>query len=163
MMNWDAVIALAEIAGVIAVIASIVYVGVQIKQNTAIARATIVHETSVFYSRFYELLAGDADLTDIYRRGIQGEELSANETLRFESLLEIYMAVLEDLDHQYNANLYFDEDDDVDLVEFMAPSYKAFLSSPVARDWWMRVAKDSTTPSMHEKMSAIMSRWEVEC
>ena len=63
----------------------------------------------------------------------------------------------------YNANLYFDEDDDVDLVEFMAPSYKAFLSSPIARDWWMRVAKDSTTPSMHEKMSAIMSRWEVEC
>jgi len=78
MMNWDAVIALTEIAGVIAVIASIIYVGVQIKQNTAIARATIVHETSVFYSRFYEVLAADADLTDIYRRGIQGEELSAN-------------------------------------------------------------------------------------
>ena len=162
-MNWDAIIAVAEIAGVIVVIASLIYVGVQIKQNTAIARATIVHETSVFYSRFYELLARDADLTDIYRRGIQGKELSDIEVLRFESLLEVYMAILEDLDHQYKANLYFDEDDDVDLLEFMAPSYKAFLSSPIARTWWMRVAKDSTNPSMYKKMSGIMSRWDAEC
>ena len=59
-MNWDAVIAVAEIIGVMAVIASLIYVAMQIRQNTAIARANIVHETSVFFSRFYELLASDA-------------------------------------------------------------------------------------------------------
>ena len=51
-MNWDAVIAVAEIVGVMAVIASLIYVAMQIRQNTAIARANIVHETSVFLHCF---------------------------------------------------------------------------------------------------------------
>jgi hypothetical protein len=72
-MNWDAVIAVSEIIGVVAVIASLIYVGAQIRQNTDIARATIVHETSVSFSRIHELLADNEELSDIYVRGVAGE------------------------------------------------------------------------------------------
>ena len=74
MISWDAVIAIAEIGGVFAIIASLIYVAAQIRQNTDIARATIVHETSVSFSRFHELLAADAELTDREGRGINGDD-----------------------------------------------------------------------------------------
>jgi hypothetical protein len=162
MINWDAIIAIAEIVGVVAIIASLIYVAAQIRQNTAIARATIVHETSVSFSRFHELLAADAELTDIYVRGIDGDDLSIVESRRFESLIEITMAYLEDVDHQYKSDLYFDEEDDIDLILYVAPTYRRFFSSPLFRDWWRDVAPDSTTPSLYFKISNIMKGWDAE-
>ncbi len=161
-MNWDAVVAFAEIIGVVAVIASLIYVAAQIRQNTDIARATIVHETSVLFSRFHEVLATDAELADIYCRGTNGEDLSEVEVLRFLSLVEMYLTLLEDIDHQYKSDLYFDEDDDLDIIEFIAPTYRSLFSSPIARDWWKGMAQHSTTPSLYAKISNIMAKWDAE-
>ena len=33
-MNWDAITAIAELAGVVAVVVSLIYVGFQVRQNT---------------------------------------------------------------------------------------------------------------------------------
>ena len=161
-MNWDAVIAVSEIIGVVAVIASLIYVGAQIRQNTDLARATIVHETSVSFSRIHELLADNAELSDIYVRGVAGEELSVVDARRFTSLIEITMAYLEDVDHQWKSGLYFDEDDDTDIVVFLAPTHREFFSSPVFREWWRQVAPDSTTPSLFVKISNILANWDAE-
>ena len=161
-MNWDAVGAISEIVGVVAIIASLIYVAIQIRQSTDIARATIVHETSVSFSRFHELLAADAELADIYLRGVKGEDLTEIDTRRFNSLIEITMAYLDDVDHQYKSDLYFDEDDDIDLILYIAPTYRKFFCSPLFRKWWKDVAPDSTTPSMYFKMSEIMASWDAE-
>jgi hypothetical protein len=168
-MNWDAVGAIAEVAGTIGVIASLVYVAVQVRQSSKLidqsilaTRSAMIHDTTVSYCRFFELLAGDADLADIYRRGTSAEELSQNDKIRFESLIEIYMAWLEDVDHQYQSELYFDEDDDIDLIEFMAPAYKSLLLSPTGRDWWIRVAPFTSTPSAYAKLNKIIGQWEAE-
>jgi hypothetical protein len=161
-MNWDAVIAVAEVTGVVAVIASLIYVAAQIRQNTKIASATIVHETSVSCSRFHELLAADAELCDIYLRGIDSEKLSRVELLRFNSLIEMTMVYLEDIDHQWKTGFYFDEDDDIDLIEYVAPTYRALFSSRYFRDWWKHVGPDSTTPSLYIKISRIMAGWDAE-
>jgi hypothetical protein len=168
-MNWDAVSAIADALATVGVIASLIYVAVQVRQNSKLidqsilaTRSEIVHDTSVSYCRFFELLAEDADLADIYRRGTSGEELNQNEAIRFESLIEIYMAWLEDVDHQYKSDLYFDEGDDYDLVEFMAPAYKSLLLSPAGRAWWNRVAQHTSTPSLYAKISKIIAQWDAE-
>ncbi len=108
-VNWDAVLAITEVVGVVAVIASIIYVAVQIRQNTSIARATIVHETNTSAMRVPELIAQDAELADIYRKGLDGESLQGADLVRFTALVEIYLTWLEDVDSQYMSNLYFDE------------------------------------------------------
>ena len=159
-MNWDAVIGFTEIIGVVAIVVSLVYVAAQIRQNTDIARAMIVHETSVSFMHFHEILACEAELADLIHRGTCGEELSDVETFRFQSLVEMYMALMEDIDHQYKSDLYFDEDDDVDIIEFMAPAFRPLLSSPIARDWWKNMAPHSTTPSLYLKISKIMEKWD---
>ena len=45
-MNFDAIIAVSEVIGVIAIIASLIYVATQIRQSATIARATIIHATN---------------------------------------------------------------------------------------------------------------------
>ena len=61
-MDWNAVSAIAEIIGALVVVASLIYIAVQIKQNSTLlkqntdfARASIVHETNVFGTQLYEL------------------------------------------------------------------------------------------------------------
>ena len=166
-VNWEAIVAIVEVVGLLAVVASLIYVAVQVRQNselisqnTLVARSAMVHETSVTYSRFFELIAESPDLASIYRRGINSEELDPDEIVRFESLLAVYFTYLEDSDHQYKSDLYFDEDDDEDLIEFMAATFRDMLSCKYGAEWWDRTAKASSTPSFYNKIQRIRAGWE---
>jgi hypothetical protein len=165
-MNWDAVGAIAESLAALGVIASLMYVALQVRQNSKLidqsilaTRSAMVHGISVSFSRFYELLAQDSELSDIYQRGIRGEALTDNEVGRFESLIIIYVTWLEDADHQHMSDLYFEEDD-TDPVEGMAFIFRPLLSSPIGRQWWSRVAEELTTPSLYAKITKIMAQWD---
>jgi hypothetical protein len=161
-MNWDAVIAVAEILGAIAVVASLVYLAAQVKQSTRLGRADMVHATSDSWADYTRMIATDGELADIYLRSIKGEQLMPVETLRMRFVIETYMALLEDSDHQYKSGLYFDEEDGVDFVEYIAPTFKELFQSPVGRHWWATIAENSTTPSLYAKMNRIMLKWDTE-
>jgi hypothetical protein len=167
-VNWEAIVAIVEVVGLLAIVVSVIYVAVQVRQNSdlisqniLVARSTMVHETSVIYSRFFELIAESPDLANTYRRGINSEELDPDEVIRFESLIEVYFTYLEDSDHQYKSDLYFDEDDHEDLVEFMAPTFRDMLSCKYGSEWWDRTAKAKNVPSFYNKIQKIRAAWEV--
>jgi len=164
VVDWNAVSAIAEIIGAVAVIGTLIYVAVQIRQNSLLlkqnidfARASIVHETNVSQTQIYELIAQDKEVAEIFRRGINGEILDGTELLRFESLLNIYCSWLEDVDRQFRADLYFDEDDEGDLLDYMAPYFKRLLRSEAAKNWWEREGNYQYTPSFDSKIRKIMS------
>ena len=168
-MNWDAIVAIVEVVGLLAVVVSLIYLAIQVRQNsqlmnqnTFVARSAMVHETSVFYARFFELIAENSELASIFHRGTNSEELNPVEVERFEALLEVYFTSLEDMDHQFKSDLYFDEDDGEDLVQFMAPAYRDMLNCKHGSDWWDRTAKIRCAPSFYEKIQKIRARWEPE-
>lgn len=168
-MNWDAIVAIVEIIGLMAVVASLIYLAVQVRQNsqlisqnTLVARSAMVHETSAFYARFFELVADNSELASIFHRGKNSEELNPVELERFEALLEVYFTSLEDMDHQYESDLYFDEDDDEDLMQFMAPAYREMIMCKHGSAWWNRVAKARCTPSFYGKIQRIREGWAAE-
>ena len=168
-VNWNAIVAIVEIVGLLAVVASLVYLAIQVRQNSQIisqnslvARSGMVHETSVFYARFFELIADNSELASIFHRGIKSEELDPVELDRFEALLEVYFTSLEDLDHQFKSDLYFDEDDDEDLIQFMAPAYRNLIMCTYGSDWWNRTGKVRCTPSFYDKIQQIRKGWAAE-
>ena len=168
-MNWDAIVAIVEIVGLLAVVASLVYLAIQVRQNsqlisqnTFVARSAMVHETSVFYARFFELIADNSELASIFHRGKNSEELDPVELERFEALLEVYFTSLEDMDHQFKSDLYFDEDDDQDLMLFMAPAYRDLIMCSHGSDWWNRTAKARCTPSFYCKIQNVREGWAAE-
>jgi hypothetical protein len=71
-MNWDAVSAIAEIIGVLLIVASLAYVARQLGQNTAMMRASAASER---LERDYELvlpLIESGEFADIWIKGDHG-------------------------------------------------------------------------------------------
>lgn len=87
-MNWDAIIAIAEVIGVAAVVISLLYVGHQVRQNTLqlrqdnlreIVRGTL--DTNWFYHR-------DPTAFDVFRRGVRSfQDLKPREKALFHSVI----------------------------------------------------------------------------
>jgi hypothetical protein len=87
-MNWDAV---AEVLGAFGVIASLAYLAVQIRQNTALMDRTARAAKGAAYQDFLGYFQSatlpavhDAEIAEIVRRGmIDVDSLSEAETFRF--------------------------------------------------------------------------------
>ncbi len=94
-MNWDAVGAIAEIVGAIAVIASIVYLATQIRSNSAIARAESQREL-LDISAWFAGTQTDAELRRVVRAGFNNfAGLSKDEQLQFHSWIHPIAAQIE--------------------------------------------------------------------
>lgn len=140
-MNWDAIAAIAEVIGVIAIIASLIYVAIQVRQNTAITRANIINETNADAQRIPELIAQDAELAAIYDKGMHGESLTGADLVRFIALVEMYLLWLENVDTQFRADLWFKEEDLEDVVDKLSHEFVPMFSTPEVRQWWHDFAK----------------------
>jgi len=58
-MNWDAIGAVGEILGALAVFASLIYLALQIKQNTQSLRASAKHEATSRQLDYFDTLLGN--------------------------------------------------------------------------------------------------------
>jgi hypothetical protein len=61
-MNWDAIGAGGEVLGAIAVIATLLYLGMQISQTNRIAKSSVARELQQKYSDVYTLIATNAEI-----------------------------------------------------------------------------------------------------
>jgi hypothetical protein len=94
-MNWEAVGAIAEAAGAIAIFVSLIYVAVQIRQNTQqFTRSVEANQLAAFErniesgNRIRELLILNPDLTELLLRGLKSYKgLGAQEKMRFGMLM----------------------------------------------------------------------------
>ena len=83
-MNWDAIGAIGEIAGALVLVISLVYVGIQIRQNTRAMRYQAGQNLIDMQVRLNAMLAENSDLAGIIQLGMSGRDaLSADEQLRF--------------------------------------------------------------------------------
>ena len=75
---------LAEIVGVFAIVASLIYLSLQARQDNRNTRLESVHAMSTEFNSFYDMLASNGDLADIFNRGhVDLQSLDATEQLRF--------------------------------------------------------------------------------
>lgn len=68
-MNWDAISAIAEILGAVAVVASLMYVGMQVAQNTAMMRVGAASETLEKDFELTNPIVESAELADVWSKG----------------------------------------------------------------------------------------------
>jgi len=67
-MNWDAIGAIGELLGAAAVLATLIYLALQIRQNTAATRAQIHQSRSDQALEFFLFGAGSSELMDILEK-----------------------------------------------------------------------------------------------
>lgn len=81
-MNWDAVAAISEIVGTTAVVVSLIYVGIQIRQITAVARSSARQSITELMLGSTSSLVEDSALAAAFVKEMKGQKLGEVERLR---------------------------------------------------------------------------------
>jgi len=100
---------LGQIVGSLAVIASLIFVGLQIRQNTKATRATALQLNADYWLNYFSLLA-DKELSDVYSKGSLGRvELEGSQFGQFFVLCRATFMGCENQHHQYLSGLLDDD------------------------------------------------------
>ena len=129
---------LGEFVAAVAVVVSLIYLAVQIRQNTQQIKQSIssvkasAYQTSLSSAAgFIVNVAQDPDLADIYRRGLQGDSLNETEWIRFRFVISNLFGHYEHLYYQHRAGLAEPE-----LWESRAANMEWYFAQPGWRSYW---------------------------
>ena len=94
-MNWEALGAIGEVVGAIAVIMTLGYLALQIRQNTASVRTSTQQQLATVFSTLNMTMGSNPDAARVYLQGLHNpDELDDDEiarfTLMFQSAIRLY-------------------------------------------------------------------------
>jgi len=123
---------ISQIIGVGAIFASLVFVGLQIRQNTLTTRAASHNAVSNSLNEVNRMFAENADLTKIWLTGMADRQtLTPEERWRFDSAMRAYMHVVETMYIQASLGT-----GDKSVLRAEEEGIKALFGSPGMRAWW---------------------------
>jgi hypothetical protein len=128
LSSWSQI---AEIAGAIAVVLSLVYVGYEIRQNTVSTEAEAFREISSSLSDFSFSIGADDELTRIFDAGLlQNKEMSGQERARFSYLMNSF-------GHRMESSFVLYESGIIDSEQFVgvASICSIFFGLPGGKQW----------------------------
>ena len=105
-MNWEAIGAVGEIAGAAAVFASLIYLSLQIRQNTRAIRGSAERETVSLQQSALQPVAASLELAGVHGRALfQFSEMSPAEQIQFHRTMTALFQSFESAHYQHGANL----------------------------------------------------------
>lgn len=85
-MNWEAISAIGQLIGAIAVIITLIYLSIQMKQNTEAVATSTYESTMTGFNDINVVVASTPELASILNRGYMNtNELTKIETVQFNS------------------------------------------------------------------------------
>ncbi len=130
-MNWNAISAIADVIGVIAIVVSLIYVSVQIKQNTKVARAATRQAISESTENLGSDLISNGEIAEIFVKHLSGKELSPVENLRLQARCYRDMQHWENIHYQYSEGLV-----SKDQWEGFRKNLFSLLAIDAYREYW---------------------------
>jgi hypothetical protein len=127
-MNWEAIGAVGEIVGALVVVLTLIYLSVQVRQNSKLAMATI-RENRIDSSQ--KIIFALAEASELLVKSGQGEDLSASESMRLDFLMRAMFRDWEGYAYQNHTGLLEDSEWDA-----MRETWRENLSSPGVREAW---------------------------
>ena len=109
-MNWDAIGALGEILGAMAVIGSLLFVGVQIRSNTRATQIATTHNLTDIFLTVAAKISEDPEMARIWAQQSRDiSVLSASDLQRLVPLNVMVLRSFEDVFHHHQAGQMSDE------------------------------------------------------
>ena len=123
---------ISQTLGSTAVVASLIFVGVQIRQNTKATRAESHHAVSEALNQVNLLWARNSEATRIWLSGMSDRRaLTPEDRWRFDSMLRAYLHVCETMHTQAGLGA-----GDSGIVVAEEDGIKSVFSSGSVREWW---------------------------
>ena len=135
-MNWDAIGAIGEILGAAAVVVSLVYLSVQIKQNSNWLKATVFESAGNRSGEMISLVVGDAELSRLVQMGIAGKtnEMTPEEKHRYCLLMQKAFRSNEVAFNHHKSGLL-----DSKNYEGIVANLSVWLHSDLFDTWWENI------------------------
>lgn len=114
------------------VLVGIVLVALELRQNLTAVQAQTRHEVSAGFTDFMKLISTNPELASIRRRGDMAEELTPDETYRYEAFTRGLFRYWEDVHYQFRTGLYAAEEFNRQREAWRAHAEAA----PGAVRWW---------------------------
>ena len=101
-MNWDAISAVSQLVGSIAVVVSVLYLAVQLRSSTRVARVAAMDAAAAALRDVTKPFMENAELARIWRTGLENlETLSPDEQARFFHAAHQFLKALETIHYHY--------------------------------------------------------------
>ena len=131
-MNWDAISAMGEIAAAIAVFASLIYLALQIKQNTRSLNAAAKHAATSRQLDYFDTLLFNSDIRSVYRMGVQDfSSLNSDDRDVFGMLMYKAFFTFSEAFYEYR-HAHFDEEQWLESSE----AINWHIAQKGVQDWW---------------------------
>jgi hypothetical protein len=131
-MNWEAVGAVGEVVGAVAVVATLLYLAIQIRQSTNQARAAAQRDVN---SAFQAAIDRFGTNIEIFQLGcMEFENLSRSEQLTFDFMIAPLTVHLDQVIRMYKQGLETE-----DNVQTYGDVLLAILQAPGAKIWYDQV------------------------
>jgi len=141
-LDWNAVGAIGETIGAIAVLVTLIYLSLQVRQNTASNQNIAIQTISAHNAEWLSLVTADAEVARIYQMGSKDLGSLEDEDLgRFTSLMAHFFRLYET---QYH--LHLNGAIPADLWEGSVNTLKLGLQLKGRRDFW-KLSKHVFSPA----------------
>jgi len=151
-MNWDAIGAVAELLGALGVIASLLYLAVQIRENSRVVQASASQAVAdSAQARLLAVAQSPSLASTLAKLAERPAELSPAELLQANYLRTASFKGFENQFFQFRRGL---------LAEDIWKGYEFFLVAnllaPDVRDWWKR-SKAGFDPAFRDHVEALLT------
>jgi len=131
-MTLEELAYISQIVGVVAVFASLIFVGLQIRQNTLALKATSHHAITDSFNVINTLIMSDPKVARRWRLGMAGAPgLDEDEQSSIDMMMLGYMRVFETLYYQYKSGTM-----EAKLFEAELKTLKWTVTNPGFHVWW---------------------------
>jgi len=154
-MNWNAIGAVGEILGAAAVVVTLIYLSVQLRQNSLQIRLASSQTAASNYSGNIIHVLSNLDQLDLFRRGLQSfSALSDNDQACFHAImLGFHTSFVQ------NQQLYDEGVIPEALFTGWAQDWASILKCAGAGEWWSRF-KGMLDAELRAEVEALISRSE---
>ena len=136
-MNWQIVGSIAEILGAIAVLSTLIYLTVQVRQNTRTTEMSGMRDITAQWHHWGGLLAGSPDLAGVVAQGnMSYSNLSAEDALRYSAWAQTFFDIVESY-LRVIRKLGLDEQ-----VEVLTCIVRRRIAIPGLIEWWQANSGD---------------------
>ena len=151
-MNWDAISAISEIIGAIAVVVTLIYLAVQVRQSTkSIQSSTLQANTGVWTSLFSSL--ADKDVAAAYAVGMSGApDIKPIQYTQFFLMCRAMFVAFENQFYQYRQGTL----DEETYLGYARAISTQLMSMPGFRVWWAQ-SRDVFSPSFVEHIDVMIA------
>ena len=130
-MDWDAIGAIGEIVGATAVVLSLFYVGLQVRQSATAVRGQTYESLSASAIDVTMQMTADMDLSLAMRSAMLGEEVHSDQDFRVGVTIHCYTRIAATAHYQHELGLL-----DGEQLKNLTATNVVHLSSPIGKRYW---------------------------